>query len=357
MYGQVAKQFGAVNDGEETTFKVGENGNTATRMGILGDGKVTNDISVRTRMEFSVRSGDTGGGNQFVNQGGSASRFDVRHLDLTIKSKKFGAVWIGRGDTASNGASERNLAGIDTARLSGSVHNTVDEYILMDKNSGLVPQAVATVGRFFDSFDGAGRTNRIRYDTPNFFGFVGSAGFLDKHNFDAGLEYKGKVAGTSLNAKVGYCHTVGTESASDGACWANGTQTEAIDQLSGSISFMLPFGLGATFSGGTQWQDRTGTGHTGATAKANPYNLQPSVFYTTKVTELGSTTFEYAFQYCKNCGFKDDKGIGHAVTVLQRVDSVSGDYFLGFRYIDAETASNNNIEPLWWLGGGFRQRF
>jgi hypothetical protein len=36
---------------------------------------------------------------------------------------------------------------------------------------------------------------------------------------------------------------------------------------------------------------------------------------------------------------------------------VGGDYFVTFNYLDAETATNDNIEPLWFFGGGFRQRF
>jgi len=73
LYGQVARVFGVVGDGETETFKQGENGNTSTRMGIDGRGKMTNDISVRTRFEYEVSSGDTGGGTQFVNQGGDAA--------------------------------------------------------------------------------------------------------------------------------------------------------------------------------------------------------------------------------------------------------------------------------------------
>ena len=355
LYGQIARVFGFVGDGESVTFKQGEESSTSTRMGIDGRGKVTNDISLRTRFEFNVRSGDTGGGSQFVNQGGSASRFDVRHLDVILSSKKFGAVWMGRGDSATNGTSEVNLApGMSSARLGGTTASDIGEYMLLDKNSNLGTQAVATVDRFFDNFDGASRTNRIRYDTPTFFGFMGSVGLIDKHNVDAAINYEGKIAGTEIAGAVGYCHSKGTNSAGNSSCFGNGTTVAGIDQLNGSISVMLPIGLGATFSGATQWQDRIGTGHS---TKADPYNLSPSIFYTTKVTELGATTFEYAFQYCKNCGNKDDKGMGHQVTAVQQIDSIGGDYFLNFNYVDAETATNDNIEPLWFFGGGFRQRF
>jgi predicted porin len=354
LYGQVSRIFGFVGDGESVTFKQGENGSTSSRMGIDGRGKINNDISLRTRLEFQVQSGDTGGGTQFVNQGGSSSRFTVRHVDVILSSKKFGAVWMGRGDSSSNGSSEVNLAGMDSARLGGSTIDPISEYMVMGNNSNVQPQAVATVDRFFNSFDGANRQNRIRYDTPTFFGFKGSVTLIDKHNIDSAIWYKGKIAGTELAGAIGYCHTKGTQSARSGTCFANGTTTSGIDQLNGSISFKTPIGVGASVSGGTQWQERTAAG---ASTNEDPYNISPSVFYTTKVTELGSTTFEYAFQYCESCGRKGDEGVGHSLIAMQRVDSIGGDYYVQFRYVDVETATNDDIEPLWYFGGGFRQRF
>jgi hypothetical protein len=357
LYGQIARQFGFVGDGESVTFKQGPNGNTSTRMGIDGRGKVTNDISLRTRMEFQVQSGSTGGGTQFENQGepGTASRFTVRHLDVILSSKKFGAVWMGRGDTASNGTSEVDLSGMATARLGGGISNTISEYILMSKNDNAVPQAVATVGRFFNNYDGASRQNRIRYDTPTFFGFKAGVSLIDKHNFDAALRYKGKIAGTELAAGVGYCHTRGAQSAGSGTCFGNGTTVQGVTGANGSASIKTPIGLGATISAGTNWRDLAGAGHT--TTANQGWNVAPSIFYTGKFSELGSTTFEYAFQHTEDNAAPGDEGNGHAVSVLQRVDSVGGDYFVTFRYVDAETADNNDIEPLWFVGGGFRQRF
>ena len=359
LYGQIARAFGMVGDGESITFKNGENANTSTRMGIDGRGKITNDISIRTRMEYEVSSGDALGGTQFENQGGPASTFGVRHLDVIVSSKKFGAIWMGRGDSSSNGSSEVQIIGaLDSGRLGGTVASLIQDFVLLNED---VNPATGTrssgrsVGSFFNSFDGANRQNRIRYDTPTFFGFKGSVSWIDKHNFDSALWYEGKVAGTEIAGAVGFCHTRGSQSAGSGTCFGNGTTIEGVSQLNGSVSVLTPIGLGVTMSGGTQWQDLAGTGHT--TEAQSPYNLQPSIFYTTKLTELGATTLEYAFQYCKHCGNKDDKAMGHSLQLMQQVDSVGGDYFIGARYIDAETATNDNIEPLWFIGGGFRQRF
>ncbi len=353
LYGQVTRQMGFVGDGESVTFKQGENGNTGTRMGIVGSGKVTNDISLKTILEYSVSSGDTGGGSQFVNEGGSTG-FSVRKLDVILSSKKFGSVWMGRGSGSTDGTSEVDLGGMASARLGGAAYYPVADFILMDKNSSAVPQAVATVGRFFNSYDGTSRQNRIRYDTPTFFGFMASASLIDKHNVDASINYEGKLAGTEIAGAIGYCHTKGTQSSGSGACFGNGTTVDGIDQLNGSISVKLPIGLGATFSGGTQWQNRTPAG---ASTKENPWSVNPTIFYTTKVTELGSTTFDFSYQRAENVTTKGDEGNAFQVDALQRIDSIGGDYYLQFNYIDVKTATNDNIEPLWYFGGGFRQRF
>ncbi|MCG8545836.1 MAG: porin, partial [Alphaproteobacteria bacterium] len=362
LYGQITREFGFVQDGETSTFKQGPNGNTSTRMGIDGRGKITKDINLRTRLEFALNSGEAGGGDQFENQAGE-NDFDIRHLDVIVSHKRYGAVYVGRGDSATNGVVEVTLApGMNTGRLGGSVHNVIGEYRLLD--TSLEPSAIGTVDRFFNSFDGAGRQNRIRYDTPTFFGFKASVGLIDKHNVDAALRYSGKVLGTQIRGAVGWCHTKGTETAGDSGCFGNtdgqdggpdmdGT-IEGVTQLSGSISALTPIGLGATFAGGTQWRNRTDVD---PQTIGDPINLVPSIFYTTKVTELGATTVEYAYQYTEDIGLKGDEGRGHAVTLVQKVDSVGGDYFLGFRYVDVETSTNQNIDALWWVGGGFRQRF
>jgi predicted porin len=361
LYGQISRAFGVVGDGDAVTFKSGENANTSTRMGIDGRGKITNDISIRTRMEYEVSSGDALGGSQFENQAGDASTFGVRHLDLIVSSKKFGSVWIGRGDSSSNGSSEVMTVGsLTSGRLGGTIASLIQDFNILSDDENAEPRAVGTVGRFFNSFDGANRQNRVRYDTPTFFGFKGSVSLIDKHNLDSAIWYQGKIAGTEIEGAVGFCHTRGSQSAGSGTCFGNGTTVQAISQLNGSVSVLTPIGLGVTMAGARQWRALDGAGH--ALFNNTALNLQPAIFYTTKLSELGATTLEYAFQYCEDCGLqgagtKDDKGIGHSLQLMQEVDSVGGDYFIGFRYVEVEVNGNDNTDGLWFFGGGFRQKF
>jgi hypothetical protein len=356
LYGQISRLFGLVGDGESKTFKQGENENTSTRMGIHGQGRVTNGVSVETRMEFSVKSGSGGGGTQFENQGGSASRFDVRHLDAIVRSKKFGSVFVGRGNAATKDTMETHLIpGAHSGRLGGNTGNVISSAVFLDESENLAVRSIGNVGRFFKQFDGAGRQNRIRYDTPTYFGFKGSGAIIDKNAYDFSLWYQGKIGGTEMAGSVGWCHTRGSQSAGDSDCWGNGTTITAVSRFSGSVSAKTPIGLGATVAWAFDEQKLAGTGYTDEDSR--PYNVNPAIWYATKVTELGPTAIEYAYQYCKHCGLKGDVGRGHAVTLTQVIDRIGGDYFLGFRYFDVETPTNDNINNLWWVGGGFRQRF
>jgi hypothetical protein len=365
LYGEISRAFGVVGDGDAVTFKQGENANTPTRMGIDGRGRITNDIGIRTRMEYEVSSGDALGGSQFENQTGDASTFSIRHLDLIVSSKKFGSVWIGRGDSSSNGSSEvQTIEALDSGRVGGTIATLIEDFNILSSNEDTEPRAVGTVGRFFDSFDGATRQNRIRYDTPTFFGFKGSVTLIDKHNFDSALWYQGKLAGTAVAGAIGFCHTEGAESAGSSTCFGNGTTIKGNTQLNGSVSALTPIGLGATFAGARLWRelDVSGADNGHTLFNNTAFSLQPAIFYTARLTELGATTLEYAFQYCEDCGqtssgTKDDKGIGHSLQLMQEVDSIGGDYFIGFRYVDVEVNGDDNTDGLWFVGAGFRQRF
>jgi hypothetical protein len=359
LYGQISRVFGVVDDGDGTTFKTGENGNTATRMGMDSRGKINSDVSVRTRFEFGLQSGNNGGGNQFQNQGGTSSKLTVRHLDLIISSKKFGAVWIGRGDTASNGTAEQGTVGaIDSGRLEGTTALLISDYEVMSSNSNSVTRALGKVGDWFDWMDGANRMNRIRYDTPTFFGFKAGVGFMDKNNVEAALHYAGMLAGTKIKGAFGFCHTHGSQSSGSGTCFGNGSTIKAITQIDGSVSALTPIGFGATMSAGTKWRDLAGSGH--STINNSAYNLTPALFYTTKVNQLGATTLDFAFEYCKYCNtdYKNSDGKAYSLMLMQQVDSVGGDYFVTMRYFDVSTGdTGTKTDGLWFFGGGFRQRF
>ncbi len=198
LYGQVARGFGVISDGETSTFKQFDNGNTSTRMGIDGRGKITKDVRLRTRLEYEIENGSA---NQLDGQGKDGGGLDVRHLDAIFSHKRFGSVWIGRGNTATNGTSEKNLLpGGGSGREGGSTHDVIKDAVVLGKDSGTAePAQVDTLGKFFDNFDGLSRRQRIRYDTPTIAGFKLGASAIDQQSWDVAAHFKGALAGVKIS--------------------------------------------------------------------------------------------------------------------------------------------------------------
>ena len=342
LYGQITRGFGWIDDGSSGTFKQFRNGNTSTRMGIDGRGKITKNVSLRTRLEYEIRNGDS---NQVTpGQGTDDGGLVIRHIDAIFSHKRLGAVWIGRGDTAANGTSEKNLLpGGSAGRLGGRTDSLITDAVVRDANDN----EIDTLSRFFQSFDGFSRRQRIRYDTPTIAGFKVGVSVIDRMSYDIAVHYSGKIAGVKVKAGAGWSHGAGA--------LGDNTIRQDFNQLNGSISALLPMGVGVTLSGGRQWEDyKTGVAEA---LKKDPSNINISAFYTTKVSELGPTGVEYSYQLSQDITARDDEGQGHSIMLTQVLANTGTDTFVTFRYYDVERTGILTPEDLWFFGAGFRARF
>jgi hypothetical protein len=97
---------------------------------------------------------------------------------------------------------------------------------------------VATfIGDAFSNFDGLSRRDRVRYDTPKFFGFYGSTSYMNGQTYDFALRSAHKWDGFGkLAAAIGYV--------------PGETKRDAYTLVSGSVSFLHDSGLNLTFSHG-----------------------------------------------------------------------------------------------------------
>ena len=183
---------------------------------------------------------------------------------------------------------------------------------------------VDTLGRFFNSFDGLSRRQRIRYDTPTIAGFKVGASAIDAQSWDVAMHYKGKVAGVKIAAGAAFTHWRGQSRAD--------RSQQDFNQLNGSISVLTPFGLGATFSGGKQWIDY----QCGCAGRAFAVQYQSGDLLHRKWTELGPTGIEYAYQFSNDISAVGDEGQGHSVMLTQVLANTGTDTFATFRYYDVE---------------------
>jgi hypothetical protein len=88
-----------------------------------------------------------------------------------------------------------------------------------------------------NDFDGLGRNERLRYDTPNFAGFTFAGSVTNGDAWEVAAFYAGELGGQRLAASAGY---VDTRDRGTTEYW----------QFSSSASWLAPFGLNLTASFG-----------------------------------------------------------------------------------------------------------
>ena len=201
LYGQVNRGILYVDDGENSELMHVDNDNSSTRIGLSGSAKLNDDFSVGTKIEVQFESNSTVAVNQNNASGVGPNNFTERHLDLFFKSKTFGKLSLGQGDTASNGSSEVDLSGTSVAGYS-AVGGLAGGMLFFDQNPGALSNVRS--GRAFSNMDGLSRRDRIRYDTPAFAGFTLSGSVVEGERQDLALRYSGKFPWFKLAAAAAY---------------------------------------------------------------------------------------------------------------------------------------------------------
>lgn len=231
LSGQVNRALLWADDGTRSRVFHVDNDNSSTRIRLAGQGTLNPDIRVGTDIEVQFESNSS---SAITIDGTSASpdNFTKRKLELYFDHRRFGRLWLGHGDTASNGVSEVDLSG--TAVVTYSSINDMAGGIEFGGLGG------TPIGDVYSNMDGLSRDDRIRYDSPTFSGFTISASNADSAKYDVALRYSGRLdSGLRIAAAAGY---------------AVDKNDSIIDsQVSGSISVL--FGGGFSITGALGMQD------------------------------------------------------------------------------------------------------
>jgi hypothetical protein len=302
--GHVSRQITIVDDGR-TSVRHSDSDFSSSRIVIKGAGKINADLKVATKIETAV---DDNRNAPAVHDGVHGSRsgndLQTRKAEIQLSHKSFGTVWLGAGDTASNGATESNfhtftmLPGCTGCVMSGAFRTTTE-------STGSGPNAAgAEVGTSAGSFgqqDGLGRSTRIRYDTPVIAGFMASTSHLDSQAWDVALRYSGKFAGTKVKGAVAY------------------SNDQADEQTGASIAFQHSSGIG----GGANFEYiNDDTQNDGANGE-DPYFWGAHLNYKSKFNEMGSTQLVYMFDRANNREVAGEMASSHSVAVAQNIDAAA----------------------------------
>jgi hypothetical protein len=303
---------------------------------LKGKGKINSDLSVATKIETAVddaRNSPAQAGNEFNARTGNDLR--TRKAEISLKHKSFGTVWIGAGDTATNGITEHSF--VSYAMLPnfyGGVNGGAFRAVNADASSN--GAEVTAVDNVMGARDGLGRSTRIRYDTPVIAGFMASVSHLDNQDADVAMRYSGKVMGTKIKAAAGYANQ------------ASGGR----EIYGGSIAAVHSSGLGARYGiEYTNDEAREGEGSANAaTATKDPLVQGVQLFYTSKFNEMGKTQLMYDYTSTEHKRASGDQADGHSFAIAQNIDAAAMELIVRFTTVelnnDALTLDNHTVNSL-----------
>ena len=315
----------ADNGNDNDTFFV-DNENSNSRWRFTGSNDFGEAWTVGITWEVEMESNSSDDFDIGDNNDTSDVSFTERKIEFYVQHKTFGKLYMGQGDTASNGTSEVDLSGTDVVEYSDIVDmagginfRTGDDVI------------VATIGSVYSNYDGFSRRDRIRYDTPKFGPVYFSASYMNGQTWDTAGRFSYEWEGIGKLAAA--AHYTGAE-----------TQRDNFSQYSGSISFLHSSGFNITGAAGTRdFNDAPGR--------------DDGMFYYGKLgfrrgIHAVSVDYGRAEDVDQNGDDFDTIGLAYVINPWESIQ-----FYGGYRYHTLDRRGVNNIEDISAVMIGGRVKF
>jgi len=316
--GQVHRAVNLIDDGKNTDLYFVDSDASNTRVRFVGTAKATDDLTLGSRLEIAATSNESGDVNQDNEDSGDF--FNVRWADLTLASKSYGKLWLGKGDTASNNTSEVDLSGVDVIAYASVAD--IAAGMLFRESSGDNSLTTVSVGDAFNDRDGLSRQNRIRYDTPTLWGFHLAGSAVSDQRYDAALYWGGQGYGFKAAAA---------------AAIANPNRDNTDLQYNGSFSVLHEgTGLNLTTSAGLLDRDDEG----------DPTNFYVKGGWLTRLFSAGQTGFAVDYTRSVNLPTGRDKGYSVGGAVVQQFEDYGTELYLQYRLYSLDRDVAPSVENM-----------
>ena len=301
--GQVHRAVNVAEDGKNTKAYFVDNDASNTRVRFVGTAKASEDLTVGTRIEVAIAPNESSDVSQ--NNEESGDFFDQRWAEVSLDSKRFGKVSLGKGDTASNNAAEVDLSRTDIVQYS-SIADVAGGLLFRQTNGDTLTGV--SVSDAFNNLDGLSRRSRLRYDTPTFNGFHLATSLVSDQRYDASLWWGGQGYGFK---------------AAGAAAFADPNQDDTDFQYSASFSLLHEdTGLNLTLSSGLRQRDDQG----------DQENLYAKVGWLTTFFSFGDTGFGVDYTRSLNLPTGRDDGYSVGGAAVQHFDKYGTEVYLQYRH-------------------------
>jgi len=315
--GHVNQAMHMVDDGENSGVIFKGNGQSQTRFRFVGTGKISDDVTARTRIEV----GNTSNGvatAEATNGGASQAGFTIRQMDIRLSSKSIGAFTIGDSSLATDGY---HVAGDMSG--TGIVQDSGDDALLGSQTFRLSAgggTSGVTLAGAFSNLD-AGRTDHIGYDSPTFAGFQFQTSYSGEDGTNFGLRYGGDFGGVKVKAGIAY------DTSRAAATTAPGGSNQ-VETINGSVGVLLPMGLSVFVSAA----DRDNN----STTNPDEDRIYAKIGYMFSATELGQTRLGLAWGQHDDRAAAGDEAERWSLAVVQVVEPLGAEVYLGYHNFDLD---------------------
>lgn len=326
--GQVNRAVNVANDGKNTAAYFVDNDASNTRIRFVGTAKATDDLTIGSRIELSLAPNESSRVNQDNEESGDFS--DQRWAEVSLASKRFGKLSLGKGDTASNNTAEVDLSHTDVVQYSSFAD--IAGGMLFRQTAGDTLTDVS-MSDAFKNFDGLSRKSRVRYDTPTLYGFSLAASLVSDQRYDASLWWGGQGLGFKAAAAVAV---------------ANPNEDDTDLQYDGSFSLLHEgTGLNLTVSAGLKERDNQG----------DPSSLWGKVGWLTRFFSFGQTAFAIDYGETINLPTGRDEGYSVGAAAVQQFEEFGTELYLQYRLFSLDRDAEPSVQDMNVATAGARVKF
>jgi len=316
--GQVIRAVNMEDDGDNTKAYFVDNDASNSRLRFIGTAKMTDDLALGSRIEFAFAPNESSTVTQ-GNEGGDENFVQGRWAEVSLDSKTYGKLSLGKGDTASNNTSQVDLSRTDVIMYS-SISDIVAGLQFRTKN-GKDLTGIEVADAFNDQ-DGLSRQSRVRYDTPSFYGFNLAGSAVSNQRSDAALFWGGQG--------------LGFKAAGAGAV-SNPNQDETDLRYNGSFSILHEMtGLNLTVSAGMLERDH----------QDDAANLYAKLGWIAKFFDVGETAFGVDYTRSYNLPDENDDGYSVGAAMVQSLEKFGTELYIQYRFYSLDRGSGPSVEDI-----------
>ena len=310
--GQVHRAVNIAEDGKNTKAYFVDNDASNTRVRLVGTARTTEDLTVGTKIEVAIAPNESSEVSQDNEESGDF--FDQRWAEVSLDSKRFGKVSLGKGDTASNNSAEVDLSKTDIVQYS-SIADVAGGLLFRQTNGDTLTDV--SVSDAFNNLDGLSRKSRLRYDTPKFYGFHLAGSLVSDQRYDGSLWWGGQGYGFKAAGALAF---------------ADPNEDDTDFRYDGSFSLLHEdTGLNLTLSAGLEERDNQGDAE----------NFYAKVGWLTRFFPFGETAFGVDYTRSLNLPTGRDDGYSVGAAAVQHFEEYGTEIYFQYRHHSLD----RDVEP------------